>query len=799
MVSRWGAGFVLRGLIATLLILPWIVAGVLGSTQSYACWTVAALLVCAVGTLLHTAGDENVQSTGLGRPTVYSTCLLWLLFAGIALGCCQLVPIPASLAPWLASGATTWRQQQLGDQGLHQDGLLETSSPESLVASCRSIYPPATRKNLAQLILATAVFWLAVGFVSDSNVHWLLIGAAANGVAIALVGIVSRLSGIVSLPSFMVASGERPFGPFVNRNNAGGYMCLCLAAAIGLFLWIRNSRSSAGESGKIFDDRQFAAKFAAMGAVVFIAAGILATGSRGASLALVSAALLTLVVWQVAARSDGTQRRSVHTFSRLAMVSVAVAGTWSLLHWLGAAAETRQRWLRTLDSELADGRSSNWWESLQTSGEFLWFGSGLMTYRFTGLPNVERASERWYRFAENQFIQALVDAGVVGCGLMVAAILVVGWATWHLFKRPQSQSRGLGVMAVFLLVSQILSGCFDFGLYIPANTLLMAALCGAVVKLAAPCRPAIQDAEQSKTSKFSLVGSLLLVPLLAGGLEFQREGRVQRSFSVMDLNDLDEQRSSEILDQNIGLVSQALRYRWDDGEAHLALAQFCLQRYRVQLFEEYRRSQSWLDEERLWMQSSFAYQFQVLSEMQPVVRRDYQEIAKSNPLLTKAGKHLRLARSACPWLMPPHLWTALLGQLRGSQTSDVQVAVERAQRFGGGQEHTWYWSGVLLQFSGDTSGAISAWQRCIFRSRRYDVWINRWLRGLPTARLWDDLLANDPVLAIRWSEVLAPEETVPFFEHIADRGLPKEQMTEQQRTAWSRIFSNLGRKSLLEH
>ena len=135
---------------------------------------------------------------------------------------------------------------------------------------------------------------------------------------------------------------------------------------------------------------------------------------------------------------------------------------------------------------IKSGRIPNWGEALKTVPQFWIGGTGLGTYRFV----YERFQNRFLRdiahfHAENQFIQALVEGGVIALGCLIAAIVLTIVAIVRLYNRGGSVNTVLAVVGTFGLASQIVGGMFDFGLYIPSNTILMAALCGIVVGRAA--------------------------------------------------------------------------------------------------------------------------------------------------------------------------------------------------------------------------------------------------------------------------------------------------------------------------
>ena len=211
--------------------------------------------------------------------------------------------------------------------------------------------------------------------------------------------------------------------------------------------------------------------------VAFIAGGVLCTASRGSILAMFVAAMVTCVA--LAFRS-GNRGHAVG----LVVVMLAGAG---IMSWAGQTQYVQERLASMLDESTYDtGRLPNWMEAMNTVPEFCVAGTGLGTYRFV----YERFQHRYLRdlahyHAENQFVQALVEGGIVALLLLLVAIALTAAAILRLYRTGGAVNTTLAVVGTFALTSQIVGGSFDFGLYIPSNMMLMAAICGIVVGRAA--------------------------------------------------------------------------------------------------------------------------------------------------------------------------------------------------------------------------------------------------------------------------------------------------------------------------
>ncbi len=155
--------------------------------------------------------------------------------------------------------------------------------------------------------------------------------------------------------------------------------------------------------------------------------------------------------------------------------------------WAGQTEFVKARFdLLLNESQLQYGRVPNWRDSLQAVPQFWTTGTGLGTYRFV----YERYQQRFlgdiaHFHAENQYVQTLVEGGLLALVLLLLAIGLTALAIERLYRAAGAVNTALAVMGTFGLTSQIVGGMFDFGLYIPSNMLLMAAICGIVVGRAA--------------------------------------------------------------------------------------------------------------------------------------------------------------------------------------------------------------------------------------------------------------------------------------------------------------------------
>ena len=202
---------------------PWFIGGNWPFSRSILVGAGAAGLFAIFATLMRGFADKKAE--GFVFPIVWL-----LLFAGLLFTAFQ------------ASNTSSWLQEQVGAPNpaisIHQtvDDTSEQLVKTKTVSAHRpiSVYPAATREKLVDLILAVGVFLIATVVLNRRERLMLVIVAlAASGVAISFVGILQRLSnnGKV-LWQYELLGGGSPFGPFVNANNAAGFLLIGFSAAM---------------------------------------------------------------------------------------------------------------------------------------------------------------------------------------------------------------------------------------------------------------------------------------------------------------------------------------------------------------------------------------------------------------------------------------------------------------------------------------------------------------------------------------------------------------------------------------
>jgi O-antigen ligase len=133
----------------------------------------------------------------------------------------------------------------------------------------------------------------------------------------------------------------------------------------------------------------------------------------------------------------------------------------------------------------SEGRFLIWSQSLPLHRAFAWFGTGLMGFDPTFLKYQASMNAQRVDFAHNDYLQYLIELGIVGFIPLMAA---VGGAIWPIFSaalRSGRERRILVVGCTGSLLALAVHSFFDFNLYVPANVLASAWVmgCGSVFAL----------------------------------------------------------------------------------------------------------------------------------------------------------------------------------------------------------------------------------------------------------------------------------------------------------------------------
>ncbi|MFZ4984842.1 MAG: O-antigen ligase family protein [Blastocatellia bacterium] len=321
----------------------------------------------------------------------------------------------------------------------------------------------ATTQSVIRLAASIGFFLLAAGFINTDRrrnvaVNTILLGC----VVIALVGIGQSFIG--------KALWQRgTFGPFVNRNHFAGFMVMGVGLAGGMLI---------GRSVR----RELLAVYGSV--LLLLSAGVLVSASRGGVLALGAEILfLALVALPIALaggrRSPGWRPLVLRALGALLIGGGAIVGSLFLVGSEGLVRNLSQT-AGEIDGQLPlDERYSRrdiWLATSRIVADHPWFGVGLGAFPFAYTRYDQSSGAQRVEQTHNDYLQILVDAGIVG-GLLTVVFVILFFVSAFRSARTHHRRRRSIVLGA-------LSGCFaiaihsfvDFNLQVTANAQLFLTL-----------------------------------------------------------------------------------------------------------------------------------------------------------------------------------------------------------------------------------------------------------------------------------------------------------------------------------
>ena len=255
------------------------------------------------------------------------------------------------------------------------------------------------------------------------------------------------------------------FGAYVNRNHFAGYVGMAAFLAIGLALEalerLRHAWAGRRRGWLALGGREGNALVRASAVAMVLVAGLVASQSRGG----VSAFGFTLLVLPLA---SGRRRRTA--LAALVLAGLGVA--WMGLDGIVGAFEARG---------IRGSRLDLWEDMLPMWPRFPVFGLGLNAFS-TAYPWYQTVwPQEWIGEAHNEYLQVLLDGGVLGAGLFAAMIVLVLLTA---FRGAATGSLEIGLFGA--LVTLAVHNLVDFNWQIPANAATWTAL--AALALGGPGR-----------------------------------------------------------------------------------------------------------------------------------------------------------------------------------------------------------------------------------------------------------------------------------------------------------------------
>jgi tetratricopeptide (TPR) repeat protein len=462
----------------------------------------------------------------LERALSWTMCPVALVLAALLLGgFWQLVPLPHPLLSWLAPGTAQVYERLLPSQAEMLPFGETREAPVFAAGSTLSLYPGRTAQELMRLLAVFLLFVLVRNHIaSPASFRRLAIVALVNGALLSLFGLIQFFTSPADTLYWTCPSAGSVFGPFVCRNHFAFYLNLCVGLGVGLLLV---SRCHPSERTQVKRNLSASARLPKPGlgghaalqqltcteasawsegarsllqhpptlwitvALALMISSVVVCASRGGIVALVSGAVLCLGInWLPLLRSR-----------QLGAVLLTLVIVLALVSWFGfGRVEAR---LATLvgDEASKESRLSLWSRLLTLAKDYPVWGTGYGTFQSVEpLCRSDPADEQIYSNAENDYLEGLVEGGLMRLALSLLAIGLVFQLGYRAVRRPPHPAlspsgwekgqgeeggltSGLALGALFGFLTLVVQSFVDFGLHIPAIAVLTTVLCAQLCAL----------------------------------------------------------------------------------------------------------------------------------------------------------------------------------------------------------------------------------------------------------------------------------------------------------------------------
>jgi O-antigen ligase len=704
-------------LIALVCLSPWAFGSVVPECEFILDFGVALVLLL-----------WGLRMIAMGRLS-WRSCPVTFCLAGLfLLGVWQLAPLPRNLLQRVSPGTARFYERLLPGQ----PELIGPAVPEAEVHAAAgrtiSLYPQATRRLLLRILAVVALFAAVRNNLSAADaLRRLGIAALVNGALLSLWGLVQFCTSAGNTLYWHILSQGSVFGPFVDRDHFAFYVNLCIGLGLGMLLAMRASRPELREGG-------FATLLAhpetlwVLSALAVMLSGVIFCLSRGGYVSLLVATVVCVIL---------SLRRSLRSgaIGITALVAAIVVAIVIFFTYDPSMSRLATLWN---GEAYQDGRLfvlSSAWPLIKS---FPLWGSGYGTFRYVEPLYLHTAQNvgSAYEHAHNEYLEGLIEGGAVRLCLTVLAMALV----YRLGLRAVVSQRGkavaaLGLGAVFAFTTMAIHSLGEFGLHIPAITLLATVVAALLCGLndadgdgrATPVREwRLRGFAPAVGAAICMLLGLLLV--VAGWGQTRVESLQSRLAATADDTPLEYQIAC--LQLALGMVPGDANLHTEIARAHLSLC------------DEIRNDKSGSSDEQ-----------------QQALQEHYGS----------ALQHFLLARDLCPLLPVPQVRIAA-NRDSLSRADDRDAYLERAKFLAPVDPQLWYLCGLLELSEGREDAAWSSWRRSLSLSDRFLARIvDQSAARLGGEGMLQELVPDDPAVlsSVALHAYPRPENAAsqrPFFE-----------------------------------
>ena len=487
----------------------WDRGGAYYSTQMMVAWCLLVAGLLAVVLLAQPSEGTVGQHEKIFLSNIQPPLLVVLAMCIWGAAMLQTLPLPGGIAAVDAPDSSevdeSWLPGAVIREALASDDVDVTAVAESVAEMRVSVATTYTRLALLGPLAFAAMCWTCfLCFRCLQSIFVFLFIIAGSGAIFSFFGLIDTIRLVrdwqVELRQMLaispVGAGD-PFGPFVNNNNASGFLCLAIGCAVGLFLlseqlFCVKSRNDAG-GRKVASSGLIISRVVSVALIVTLVAGVIGSNSRGGFLGLFAGSIVLLAFLSP-------------RFSKLKSAFVlgsVVLLAWLLISGLGFGTRSQERFETLLDKRIMeDPRLDHWSDALVAASHYWPFGSGLGTYRYACLPFQENGAALWFVNADGMPIEWLVEGGGWLLPMVAFGLIALIFHLCRIGSKLKSVENGeledssavfqsiayaksIWAVGLFSLPALLVTQCFDFGITLMPLLLTFAGMSGAILRVSA--------------------------------------------------------------------------------------------------------------------------------------------------------------------------------------------------------------------------------------------------------------------------------------------------------------------------
>lgn len=584
--------------------------------------------------------------------------------------------------------------------------LGDSSSPVASPSQTISLNPEESVNIAVRLAAAWVLFQCVLGMGGGFAAYRRFAAAtAANAAIMALFSLVQAATWngkVFWLRACPVADGWRSGGPFVCHNHLAAYLNIGLGMSWGFLLGSECWRRGPGGLGV----RCWSAY-----AVGLTLVGVISSHSRSGFLAMLTAIIVTTLMLRTRIRRVGV---GLVVATAMVVVLLVVSGTSSPFRRL-ASIENASSY---------EDRIAIWRASVQAWISKPILGSGLGSFATAVAPWFRVDDGIVYARAENEYLDLLVEGGVIGFGIALVGVITAAWSGFRSFQGAGSpRDEALIAGGLFGLSALAIQSLGDFSPHIPGVALTAVVLSAHLYNLRRidRLRRSVKSAVEAR--RYWVCGSMIFAIFLMAMHVFylaRAESRLAGSGipppGSFSPGGAVRGVPKSILERRRKSLESALADRPDWAEGHLRLGLIHLSLYEQSVVDwigetlnDAERSARLADP--LWLHAVVHSH----AGREDRIRFVERKVVEQEPVrrhLIPATRCFLEARRCSPALASIHARLASLDYLLIGKES-ASVYGNRAVRLAGSDRRTLELTALATAQAGDLELAARAWRRCL--------------------------------------------------------------------------------------